>query len=126
MPDSDKVLRAGKILKAEFCESDSPLKYLEKRRLFVNEIRCYFSDLDIYTLLSIFALKGYAYYKIYAPLFDLQCHFISFLHFLKEFELRIFPNLQSIALATLHTRRQKPDETVRQYFNEFADHLEYH
>ena len=123
VPDSDKVLRAGKILKAEFCESDSPLKYLEKRRLFVNEIRCYFSDLDIYTLLSIFALKGSAYYKIYAPLFDLQCHFTSFLHFLKEFELRIFPNLQSIALATLHTRRQKPDETVRQYFNEFADLL---
>ena len=120
-PDSDKVLRANKILTAKFKASDDALKYLEQRRLFVNEIRCYFSGETLYTLLSIFALKASDHFKVFSPLFDLHCYFTSFLHFLKEFEMRIFPNLQSVALATLHTRTQKEKESVNAYYNEFVD-----
>ena len=120
-PDSDKVLRANKILTAKFKASDSAMKYLEQRRIFVNEIRCYFSGETIYTLLSIFALRASEHFKVFSPMFDLHCHFTSFLHFLKEFEMRIFPNLQSVALATLHTRTQKESESVVFFYNEFVD-----
>ena len=119
--DGDKVVRAAKLINVEFEEHMDPLKYLEQRRKFVDQLSCYFSGEHMYTHCGIFSLKAHVYYKTFSPIFKRQGEFTSFMSFIKAFEHSLYPSLDSIAMARLHNRTQQKDETVGDYFTDFSD-----
>ena len=119
--DGDKVVRAAKLIKTDFREHMDALAYLEQRRKFVDQLSCYFGSEHMYTLCGIFSLSAHVFYKTFSPIFKHESRFTSFMSFIYEFEHSLFPSLDSIALGRLHKRVQQKNESVGDYFTDFAD-----
>ena len=120
-PETAVVVKAEKLIKSNFLITDSAMVYMGKRRSFLNQLKCYYSGENIYTLLGIFAMKAHAYHKTYTPLMLQKGYYTSFLHFISEFELKLFPDLKARAQNELTNRVQGDKETVRAYWTEFED-----
>ena len=120
-PDGDKVIKGTKLVKTEFCAEDGPLKYLERRRRFCDEISSFFSGEDMYTILSIFRQKAACYYRTLTKMFRVESTYTSFLNFLRVFEHILFPQMDAVALGALQTRVQAEGESVVDYYTDYSD-----
>ena len=111
----------SKAYKYDFKEHMDALAYLEQRRKFVDQLLCYFASEHMFTLCGIFSLKAHIYYETFSPIFKHEGRFSSLMSFINEFEHSLFPSLDSIALGRLHNRKQQKNESVADYFTDFAD-----
>ena len=120
-PDTTLVAKLISKFRVEFEEDDDVFTWIQKRKQFMNELRCTMPAATMYTMVSVFTLRAWKLAKIYEPMLENAGKYNSMEHFLREVEKERYPNPGQAAYVKFSTRQQLPGESVRQYWIEFRD-----
>ena len=122
--NQDNVIKAQKLVKITFRESDDCFEWLEKKRKMMNQMEYLYPDLEIYDLIAIFQSRATEHVRTFEPLLKKQKHFTSFTHFIKEFEKKSYPNIKNEVQTRFSTVTQKETgQNIYQFYLEFLDLL---
>ena len=99
-PDTSACAKALKLFGTKFEVNDQAANFLEKRRSMMNSFKYNAPSLSLASYISIFYQRSTEKMRLLMDqLTPLESTFTSFAHFVREFESRMYPDLQSISLA---------------------------
>ena len=122
--DQDIVIKAQKLVKITFKESEDCFEWLEKKRKMMNQMEYLYPDLEIYDLIAIFQSRATDHVRTLEPLLKKQSHYKSFTHFIREFQEQAYPNIKNEVQARFATITQRErGQNIYQFYLEFLDLL---
>ena len=119
------LVESQSILNIKFDEKDDILTYLRTKRRMLNKFGSAYPNETIYTLLGIFEDRASGHSRTLKPLLEKQEHYKSFMHFMREFESKAYPNIKSLVNTALETMQQEGSGLdVRQFHLEMMEYIE--
>ena len=96
-PDRKGVLDMSKLLKFDdkekFLSTDTPMQFIVKHRKLMNGYTDLAPDDDLPTYISFFCLQSPDHQIIHDELKSKKAHFVSFEHYMREFQTILYPTL---------------------------------
>ena len=126
-PSRKGVLEMSKLLKFDekenFLSSDTPMQFIIKNRKLMNGYSDLSPDKDVATYVSFFCLQSPEHQVIHDELKAKKAHFVSFEHYMREFQTMLYPTLKTFAVQELRKCKQHQKEDVMTYYKRVADLL---
>ena len=120
-PDTSACAKALKLFGTKFEINDQAANFLEKRRSMMNTFKYNAPSLSLASYISMFYQRSTEKMRLLIDqLTPMTSFFTSFAHFVREFESRLYPDLQSISLARFLKVKQG-SRSVMEFYLEFHD-----